>query len=126
VICRNCKSDTHFQKNTNEDCLEKIKNKVGLGYLRTRKDLIVEYTIGDRPSIRKFLIKVLPYLLIKKKQAKLMLRILDFEKKIDSPKTFLQLTELVDEFGQLNYSKKRKINTKVVRNHLIQKRVLTP
>ena len=115
-----------FQKDTEKEFLNKLQKKVKLGYLRFRKDGIIEYTIGDRSSIKKILELTLPYLRLKKKQAKLMLKILDNSKSVNSVQGFLELTELIDQFGNLNYSKKRVINTQVVRHHLHQKGLLTP
>lgn len=103
-----------------------MQAKLGKGYLRYRKDGIIEFTIGDRNSIRFILTKTLPFLIIKKAQAQLMLNILDFSKKVDSAQDFLQLATMIDQFGVLNYSKKRKILASVVRHHLINKGVLTP
>jgi hypothetical protein len=115
-----------FQKDTEKEFMNKLQQKVKLGYLRFRKDGIIEYTIGDRSSIRKIIELTLPYLRLKKKQAQIMLKILDLSKSVTSAQDFLELTKLIDKFGSLNYSKKRVINTQMVRHHLQQKGLLTP
>jgi len=115
-----------YQKNSEKLHFRWIKEKLNFGYLRERKDGIVEYTIGDRPSIRSFLKKVSPFLVLKKDQAKLMINILDDSEKVCSAKDFLAVTRLIDKFSELNYSKKRTINTKVVHDHLKKMELLTP
>ncbi len=113
-----------FQKYTSENYLNILQQRMNLGYLRYRKDGIVELTIGDRKSIKFLLKKTSKFLLLKKKQAELMLRILNF--KVHSAQDFLYLANLIDSFGELNYSKKRSINSKIVSAYLIQKGLLTP
>ena len=115
-----------FQKHTAEEFLNDLKNRLQMGYLRHRNDGIIEYTIGDRPSIRRLLRMTLPYLRLKKPQARLMIAILDLQKEVASAQEFVKLAEMIDHFGQLNYSKKRVIHARVVRNHLVKKGVLTP
>jgi len=115
-----------FQNKKAEKGLLKLKQQLGKGYLRYRNDGIIEFTIGDRSSIHYLLIKTLPFLIFKKKQAKLMIKILDFSKKVKSAKDFVKLAQLIDQFGTLNYSKKRTILAPVVRSHLKSKGVLTP
>jgi hypothetical protein len=115
-----------FQKNSAEWLLKEIQNRSGYGYLRYRNDGMIELTIGDRPSIKKILQEILPFLIGKQKQAQLMLKVLDDSKQIASADDFLALAKLIDQFGELNYSKKRKIHTQVVYDYLISKGILTP
>lgn len=115
-----------FQKASARRGLEKIRSRLGVGYLRERKDGIIEFTIGDRPSIRLVLSKVLPFLILKRRQAKLMLKILDYSQNINSPEDFVRLAQMIDQFGLLNYSKKRLVSAQVVRHHLKTQRILTP
>lgn len=120
------RQSSFFQKDTEKEFLNKLQKQVKLGYLRYRKDGIIEYTIGDRESIRKIIEITLPYLRLKKKQAQLMLNILDYSKSVNSAQDFLELAKLIDKFEKLNFSKKRTINTQRVRHHLQQKGLLTP
>ena len=115
-----------FQSLSEKSKLQILKKRLGFGYLRERKDGIVEYTVGDRKSIRSLMKMLNPYLLFKKKQAKLIIEILDFSEKISSASDFLELAKLIDEFGKLNYSKKRTVNSRVVHDHLKSKGLLTP
>ena len=100
-----------FQSKKDEDKIKKVCNLIDLGYIRDRKDGILEYTIGKEEAIRSFLKMVTPYLILKEEQAKLILEILDTKKKVESKNGFFALMKLVDRFRKLNYSKKRKFHT---------------
>ena len=84
---------------------------IELGYLRERKDGILEYIIGKSDAIRTFLRLVSPYLLLKKEQATLMSKILDSKEDVKDKKDFAEVAKLIDRFRELNYSKKRKKRT---------------
>ena len=103
-----------FQSQKDRDKFEKICSLIGLGYLRVRKDGILEYIIGKTDAIHRFLRMVRPFVILKRAQVDLMLEILNRKEKITSQKDFNSLALLIDRFRELNYSKKRK------------KRVLTP
>jgi len=76
--------------------------------MRERKDEILEYTIAKKEDIINLLDKIKPYLILKKKQAELIVLILNKKEKIKNVQDFKKLLELVDKFRELNYSKKRK------------------
>ncbi len=100
-----------FQSNQDRKNFEKICSIVGLGILRERKDGILEYSINRVDNLKLFLESVKPFLILKKKQAELMLEILVKKEKVKNQKDFNELAQLVDSFRELNYSKKRKIRT---------------
>ncbi len=115
-----------YQKKTDGIGLPEIYKKLALGYLRNRNDGMVELVINDRDSIRRLLNKTMPYLLLKRKQARLMIKILDKMDQIITVKDFIVLAGYVDRFRELNYSKKRTIDTQVVSYHLREIGLLTP
>ena len=115
-----------YQKKTEKAGLPEIQKKLALGYLRNRKDGMMELVINDRKSIRKLLTETKPYLILKKPQAKLMIRILNMMDKLTSIKRFISLTKLIDQFRDLNYSKKRTVDSQVVCRHLKNIGLLTP
>ena len=115
-----------YQKETNDIGLPEIYGILALGYLRNRNDGMVELVINDRKSIRQLLVKTMPYLLLKTRQAKLMVKILDKMDQILTVKDFIDLAEYIDQFRELNYSKKRTIDAQVVKNHLREIGLLTP
>jgi hypothetical protein len=100
-----------FQSNQDRKNFEKICSIIKLGILRERKDGILEYSINRTENLKLFLSSVKPFLILKRKQAELILKILAKKEKIKNHKDFEKLAQLVDSFRELNYSKKRKIRT---------------
>ena len=100
-----------FQSQKDQANFEKVCSLIGSGYLRVRKDGILEYIIGRNEAIKDFLKKVKPFLILKKEQADLMLEILDKKERVENQKDFQTLANLIDRFRELNYSKKRKKRT---------------
>ena len=100
-----------FQSQKEKKNFGKICSMVGLGYLRIRKDGILEYIIGRQEGIEKFIRIVEPYVLMKKSQVELIKKILILKRRVKTQKDFKALAKLVNTFCELNYSKKRKIRT---------------
>jgi intein-encoded DNA endonuclease-like protein len=99
-----------FQSSKDRENFEKICALIGIGYLRERNDGMLEYVIQKQQAIKEFLSDVSPYLLLKRGQADLMLEILEKKAEISSKEDFIALAKLIDQFRDLNYSKKRKIH----------------
>ena len=97
-----------FQSSKDEKLFKKVYSLINFGYLRKRKDGILEYTIGKVEDIKNFLEMIGPYLILKRKQAILMLKILEKKELVKSESDFEKLMNLIDKFRDLNYSKKRK------------------
>lgn len=97
-----------FQSAKDRINFEKVCALISTGYLRKRKDGILEYIIGRSDAIKEFIKDVYPFLILKKKQAELLLRILKEKEKVKSKQDFEKLLILIDRFRELNYSKKRK------------------
>ena len=100
-----------FQSNQDRKNFEKLCSKIGFGILRERKDGILEYSINKAEELKFFLTSIKPFLILKRKRADLMLKILDKKGKVKNQNDFEKLAQLVDNFRELNYSKKRKIRT---------------
>ena len=100
-----------FQSQKDQDNFEKVCSLVGLGYLRVRKDGILEYIISRNEAVLNFLKKVKPFVILKRKQVDLMLEILDKKGRVKNMNDFQALINLIDRFRELNYSKKRKKRT---------------
>ncbi len=115
-----------YQSQIKNQFLEEIQKKFGCGYLRKRKDGISEFILGDEKSQIEFIEMVLPYSKLKKKQLKLMGKILKYKKEVKNADDFLKICALVDEYRLLNYSKKRKILTKEVKKTLRKEGLITP
>ncbi len=100
-----------FQSSKDRSKFEEVCSLIGLGYIRERKDGILEYTINKIDDIKKFLLAVKPFVILKRKQVALMIDILDQKKRVENSKDFSVLMKMIDSFRELNYSKKRKHRT---------------
>ena len=100
-----------FQSKKDRTNFEKICSLCKLGHIRERKDGILEYIISKKDAIREFLIAVEPYVILKNRQVKLMMNILDLKDQVKNKNDFNVLAKLIDSFRELNYSKKRKFRT---------------
>lgn len=95
-----------------------LHKQLKYGTLRKRRDGISEYTLVGSQKVKHFLIRIRPMLLLKRKQALLVLYIISKLSKSQDPQSFVKLCELVDHIAVLNDSKKRIITASVVRSEL--------
>jgi len=100
-------SITLFQSKKSKDSFEEVCSLIGYGKMRERNDGILEYSIQKLDDIKDFIEIVKPFLILKRKQAELTLKIIELKKKIEKEEDFESLLSLVNAFGELNYSKKR-------------------
>ena len=98
ILFQSAKDETNFQK---------ICDMLNCGYLRRRKDGILEYTIGRKEEILVLVEKIKPYLVLKRRQADLLVKILELKSKVRNAKDFSKVMELTNQFAEINYSKKR-------------------
>lgn len=97
-----------FQSAKVESKIIEIQKDYELGYLRKRNDGIIEWVIGREEEIRIIVKNTISFLRLKKKQAELMIEVLDRKSKLETKKDFISLAKKIDLFRKLNYSKKRK------------------
>lgn len=102
-------SVSFIQKTTRYWFLIWLKKQVPGGILRQRKDDISEYTLTGASQVKPFLVQVLPHLRIKRRQARLVLSIIEKLPDTKDPTAFLDVCEMVDQCALLNDSKKRVI-----------------
>ncbi len=107
-----------YQSSKEAATLRRLQKNWQIGYIRKRNDGILEWTIGDRYSIRALAKELLPYLEFKKRQAELIIEILELHAEVQSASDFLKVAQLIDKFKQLNYSKRRTVNADRVKKHL--------
>ncbi len=109
-----------FQKSQNRKILKWLIHKFRCGYIRDRNDGLSEYTIVGFKEVERILEELEPYLLIKKPQAKLALRIIRRMEKITKLNRglILRIAKEVDKFSQLNNSKKRSNRLELLRKFL--------
>ena len=115
-----------YQSERESKYLQWLQRKIGRGYLRRRKDGVIEFMVGDIRSIKEIIQTLLPYLKLKQKQARLMLRVLKMKEKVKNADDFLRLAKEIDKFQEINYSKKRIQNSERVKKTLIKERLLAP
>ncbi len=106
--------------------LESIQNLVGAGYLRDRGTGMSDLVITSRPSLRKLLEEIQPYVIFKKEHVRQALLLLPQLDRLRDPGRFLQLAREVDAFATLNYSKSKRISAADVEQHLRSTGVLCP
>jgi len=117
---------TFYQKATYLNFLIKLKKMLGVGYIRSRKDGVVEYTIGDEKSLIEFARQIAPFSKLKSKQLRLLSSVLKLKSKTKNAKDFIALCKKIDKFKELNYSKKRTQDSKEVSKYLKSENLLTP
>ena len=96
-----------FQSVKSKEDFSKVTKLIGIGYMRERKDGILEYIINRVEGIKEFLEAVGPFVILKKKQVMLMLQIISKKSKVEKESDFKILLGLVDSYRELNYSKRR-------------------
>ena len=100
-----------FQSQKDQKNFEQLCSMISLGYMRIRKDGILEYIIGRQENIVKFIKLVEPYVVMKKLQVILIKKITIAKNNVQNKKDFQALAKLIDTFRELNYSKNRKVHT---------------
>ena len=103
-------SVSFHQHQTGRKGLEWLKEQLQDGYLRNRSGQMSDYVITSRPTIRRLLRAIAPYVVFKRQQVEQGLKLLDAIEAIDSRDKFLAVARQVEAFKTLNRSK-RKINT---------------
>lgn len=109
-------SITFYQKTKRHWFVQFLHKKLGCGTIRKRPDGISEYAVVGASSVKLMLQIFRPYLKIKRRQAVLVLKVLDSLSQSQDREDFLKSCELVDQIADLNDSKKRTITTNFVRS----------
>ena len=113
------RSSIAFYQNTkNKEILEWLKEIFEAGYIRHRKTGISDYTIVEPKEVYRILKLLQPYVKLKKKQVEIGIEILNKLESEKSKENFLEICKLVDNFKELNYSKKRTMTYEVVKKFL--------
>ena len=85
-----------------------LKDSLGMGALRQKKDGMAELTITGFKPVENLLRSLLPCLRIEKPLAKLVLEIIDKYKQINTEADFLEVCLLIDKTAEFMDSKNRK------------------
>jgi len=101
--------------------LIQLKNQLQYGSLRKNPDNgMSDYTIVGNEAVKHCLEALRPHLKVKKRQATLLLQIIEKSQKKEEPNAFLTRCKLVDQVSRLNDSKRRKITSDTVRSSLLE------
>lgn len=115
-----------YQKTIHQEILLWLKEQLGYGYIRNRRDGMSEYTIVGLSEVSYVLTLLYPFLRLKKKLAKEVLTLINKHpgsRKMTSEKLII-LSRLVDKTARFNYSKKRTITSYSVENFFKNKQNL--
>ena len=107
-----------FQKSSRSWFINYLHNLLNMGYVRSRKDNMSELTIKNPKEVKILITKIIPFLIIKKPQANLILEIIDLLDGIKTDHDFLEVCKLIDKFIILNDSKKRTNTSEIVKKSL--------
>lgn len=117
-----------YQKTVHQEILLWLKEQLGYGYIRTRRDGMSEYTIVGLREVE-FVLKLLyPFLRLKKALACDVLNIIDIhptQRKMTANQ-LVNLSKLVDKTATFNYSKKRTNTSAIVIAFLMQQDMYVP
>lgn len=91
-----------------------LQKKLGCGNLNlalpqsSKTKTVDNFTLSSMPLVRALLLSLQPYLILKRPQSRLALRIIDtyFKKKLSSKLEFIKLCKIADKLTALNDSKK--------------------
>lgn len=104
--------------------LEHIRNIIGYGIVRDRGN-ISDYVLTETRCVYSFLKQLSPFLRMKKKQANLLLRIIEqLPSSKNSVLLFIELCRISDHVAQLNDSKKREITAEIVAKELQELKII--
>ena len=92
-----------------------LKEKLKDGTIRIRKDGISEYVITGSSAVKKLLLKLRPYIRLKKPQLDIVLEILERKSGVKNVEDFIMVCDLVDKTQVYTYSKNRIITAETVR-----------
>ena len=79
-----------------------------------KSDGMCYLTINGDSQVKKLLEMIYPYLLIKKRLARLTIEIINLKKTIKNEDDFIEVCKLIDKTSEYRDSKKRKITTSTV------------
>jgi hypothetical protein len=112
-----------YQKHSHQEILFWLKEQLQFGYIRSRNDGMVEYTIVGLNEVEKVLKLLYPKLRLKKRLASEVLRLISLHPKKMTAKKLLRLASLVDKTAEFNYSKKRTNTSETLKRYLNDNRL---
>jgi LAGLIDADG endonuclease. len=116
------------QKREHREFLRWLQSVLRYGFVRDRKDGMSEYVIVEVRAVLAVLQSLKSYIHLKVKQCELAIEVLSELQKAHriSAEEFLVLAKKVDQFSELNFSKKRTIRSEQVEAFLKAQLILIP
>ena len=90
--------------------LKRYQKEFKCGSIRERSDNMAEYIITANDPVKNLLLQIRDDLVLKKRQANLILEILEQKKQIQSKTGFIEVCRLTDKVAEFNFSKKKNYN----------------
>ena len=115
-----------YQKTEKAEILEWLHGIFKSGYIRHRKTGISDYTIVEPDEVKRVLLMLQAHVRLKREQVALGVKILEELQRSSDAESFLKVCRMVDRFKDLNYSKKRTIDSTEVQNFLEQHSYIAP
>ena len=117
-----------YQKDKDREGLEKLKDITGIGYVYSRNDNMAEWRIEGYARVKEFLLKLLPYLRFKQRQAQFILQALKILGKENySANDLLKVCLIANKISALNNAPRRRINTyQSVKKALLKLGLISP
>lgn len=103
-----------------------VKRLLKYGYIRNRNDDMSEYTIVGVPSVHEVIKELYPYLRLKRPHAELAFKIIENIPKRYTPEKLIAIGKLVDQYAELNYSKRRKNTSETIEKFFADKLATFP
>jgi hypothetical protein len=100
-------SVTLFQSTKRHHILLWIRKNLHQGTVRKRPDKMSEFVVVGEKQVEQLVTHILPYLVLKRRQAKLVLQIIKKLPYTKDPLVLLEACELADKIGNLNDGKLR-------------------
>lgn len=105
------------QKWGKEPEIKWIRNKLGIGYIYQRNDRITELKIEGHEAVKKILTTLRSYILFKKKQVVIMLKIIELLENKEGD--LRKIAALSDKISKLNYvTGKKKYTARYIKQFL--------
>lgn len=117
-----------YQKEKDKKGLEQLKDIAKSGYVYSRNDNMAEWRVEGHARVKDFLLKLLPYLRFKQRQAQLLLQALKIlKKKAYSANDLLEVCQIANKISDLNNAPRQRKNTyETVKQDMLKFGLISP
>lgn len=117
-----------YQKDKDKQGLERLRDIARVGYVYSRNDNMAEWRVEGHARVKEFLLKLLPHLRFKRRQAQLILQALKIlEKKGYSANDLLKVCQIANKISEINNAPRQRKNTyQSVKKDLLKLGLISP